>query len=460
MCPELSQDVSQDHLSRVFYPESFIYDKFDHQHTLLFNHVPHCAGQYKPPDAQTLDAQGLAAGTHAPLSAADVGQHGRPSQAISIEMVAGGGGGGGGSHQAQQSYSVGALAPASAAPTTEASAEYPPLHISCSDNQLMPEIDCCGWMKDVLDEFLLTSQDIPRLAPLVPGHSSTINLPSVLSPLGLPSKLEFSASLQASPPPAGNAPQKSSSMSPRSVEAMQTGELAAAAAATTPKSPPKSKVSSPTPGPLKVRASKRLQREDSTRKVSKWAQKANLANVDQVEHVIRERQRRDDMSYKIATLERLLPQGPKRDRASIVHDSVQYVKSLQQRVEELTKKSAELQMMKRSVKFSAPVKVSVEDKRARSPEDSQAPFRLVNFHLQVEGGDEAVTVSNCRCNLDFLSLTMKALEQLQLDLCRSSITKMPDGAFFCIIACKARVGGAAVPSSAALALKLKAAVEL
>ncbi|KAG6556648.1 hypothetical protein Mapa_001589 [Marchantia paleacea] len=459
MCPELSQDVSQDHLSRVFYPESFIYDKFDSQHTLLFNHVPHCAVQYKAPDVHMHDAEGSAVGTRPPPSAADVGQHVRQSQAISIEMVAGRGGG---SHHGQQSY-TGALSPAAAAAApAEASTDYPPLDISCNDNQLMPEIDCCGWMKDVLDEFLLTSQEIPRLAPLGAGHSSTINLPSLLSPLGLTSKREFSASLQASPP-SGSAPKKASSISPRPgtgpVEAMQTGEHAAAS--TTPTSPPKTKSPSPTPGPLKTRASKRLQREESTRKVSKWAQKANLANVDQVEHVIRERQRRDDMSYKIATLEGLLPQGPKRDRASIVHDSVQYVKSLQQRVEELTKKSAELQM-KRSSKASAPVRVSMEDTRVRTPftEDSQTPFRLVNFHVQVEGGDEAVTVSNCRCNLDFLSLTMKALEQLQLDLCRSSITKMPDGTYFCIIASKARVGETAVPSSAALALKIKSAVEM
>ncbi|KAL2629318.1 hypothetical protein R1flu_014004 [Riccia fluitans] len=330
MCPELSQCVSQDHLSRAFYPESFVHDKFDQQHTFFLNHVSNRAPQYKLSDERVCGAEGSRAVTHAPQ-----GQPVALPYAIQNEMVIA-------LQHGQEPYPP--LPPAAAAGVNAAPSDYS-LHLGCSENQLMPEIDC-AWMKDVLDDFLLTSHELPPLAPLtVGGVPAVITGPSLCSPFDPPSKRELQLQLPPSPssvhssPPSLALPKFTSTDSCR-INSLITGEQLSPPAL---RSPAKTESSSPTPEPLKTRASKRFQRHKSARKVAKWTQKVNLVNVDQVEHVIRERQRRDDMSYKIATLESLLPQGPKRDRASIVHESVQYVKSLQQRVEELTKKYEELQ---------------------------------------------------------------------------------------------------------------------
>ncbi|BBN13460.1 protein MpBHLH5 [Marchantia polymorpha subsp. ruderalis] len=69
-----------------------------------------------------------------------------------------------------------------------------------------------------------------------------------------------------------------------------------------------------------------------------------------LEHVQRERQRRDDMSAKIATLETLLPPASKRDRVSIVHDGIHYVRALQEKVKAL---QGQLQEAKRRAEAGA-----------------------------------------------------------------------------------------------------------
>ncbi|KAG6548312.1 hypothetical protein Mapa_010178 [Marchantia paleacea] len=69
-----------------------------------------------------------------------------------------------------------------------------------------------------------------------------------------------------------------------------------------------------------------------------------------LEHVQRERQRRDDMSAKIATLETLLPPASKRDRVSIVHDGILYVRALQEKVKAL---QGQLQEAKRRAEAGA-----------------------------------------------------------------------------------------------------------
>lgn len=63
---------------------------------------------------------------------------------------------------------------------------------------------------------------------------------------------------------------------------------------------------------------------------------------DQAGHIIRERQRRDDMTNKFLILESLLPPGPKRDRSTVVDDSVEYVKNLHQRLKDTQKRRADI----------------------------------------------------------------------------------------------------------------------
>ncbi|XP_024395236.1 uncharacterized protein [Physcomitrium patens] len=63
---------------------------------------------------------------------------------------------------------------------------------------------------------------------------------------------------------------------------------------------------------------------------------------DKVEHIVRERWRRDDMAGKFLALESLLPPSTKRDRSTIVEDSIKLVKSLQHRKDEILKRRHEL----------------------------------------------------------------------------------------------------------------------
>ncbi|KAL3687327.1 hypothetical protein R1sor_013636 [Riccia sorocarpa] len=345
MCPELSQRVSEDHLTRAFYPQSFVCDKFDQQHTFFLNQVPNRAPQYKSVDECVHDADGSLS-----LPLAPSRQPAALPYAIQNEMI-----------NALQ-HGIELYPPLTLAGPGVAPSDFS-LHLGCNADQLMPEVDS-PWMRDVLDDLLLTSHELPPLTPLTVGGVSaetTVSPATSVSSLcaafdasckrGLQSQLSLSSS-----PPAISLPTVRSPDLAR-INSVQVGEHLLPQA---PRNPAKTKSSSPTPEPLKTRASKRLQREENARKASKWAQKVNLANADQVEHVIRERQRRDDMSYKIATLESLLPEGPKRDRASIVHESVQYVKLLQQRVEELTKKHDDLQH-KRSTKSNSGVVVIKSD---------------------------------------------------------------------------------------------------
>lgn len=79
---------------------------------------------------------------------------------------------------------------------------------------------------------------------------------------------------------------------------------------------------------------------------------------DKVEHIVRERWRRDDMASKFLALESLLPPSSKRDRSTIVEDSMKLVKSLQHRKEEALKKRAKLKQAMACATQSPGVKLS------------------------------------------------------------------------------------------------------
>ncbi|CAK9861032.1 unnamed protein product [Sphagnum jensenii] len=72
--------------------------------------------------------------------------------------------------------------------------------------------------------------------------------------------------------------------------------------------------------------------------------------IDQAEHIARERQRRDNMTSRFSTLETLLPPGPKRDRSTIVDESIQYVKNLHHQISVLRQRRSDL---KRTVESSS-----------------------------------------------------------------------------------------------------------
>jgi len=72
--------------------------------------------------------------------------------------------------------------------------------------------------------------------------------------------------------------------------------------------------------------------------------------IDQADHIARERQRRDNMTSRFSTLETLLPPGPKRDRSTIVDESIQYVKNLHHEISVLRQRRSDL---KRTVESSS-----------------------------------------------------------------------------------------------------------
>jgi hypothetical protein len=71
-------------------------------------------------------------------------------------------------------------------------------------------------------------------------------------------------------------------------------------------------------------------------------QKFPSSSLEQPEHIVRERQRRDDMASKFAVLESFLPPSSKRDRSAIVSDSAEYVKNLHHRINVLQQRRMEL----------------------------------------------------------------------------------------------------------------------
>jgi hypothetical protein len=112
------------------------------------------------------------------------------------------------------------------------------------------------------------------------------------------------------------------------------------------------------------------------------------------------------------------------------------VKSLQEKVEVLKKKMAELKMKKptRAPPRSDAVKLGNYELAS-----SSSKFQLVEYHIQVEGeGEAAAVLEKCRCPPSFMSCAMKVLEHMNLDVCRCTITRMFDYTI-CVIIAKVRI---------------------
>lgn len=96
--------------------------------------------------------------------------------------------------------------------------------------------------------------------------------------------------------------------------------------------------------------------------------------TDAVGHIIRERQRRDDMTNKFLLLESILPPAPKRDRATVIKDSIQYVKNLRHRVKNLHQKRSQMRSKLTNVSFLSPTAIMQKknEKKLLTPTNSQA----------------------------------------------------------------------------------------
>lgn len=198
----------------------------------------------------------------------------------------------------------------------------------------------------------------------------------------------------------------------------------------------------------------------------------------QAEHIIRERQRRDDMAAKYLILESLLPPAAKRERAVVVEDAISFVKSLQHKRTELLKRRVKLkvaaqhqscngqsisccQNKKLMVSREPPgfltascVKKSAENRRTDSPISSSIKVQDIMIkpnsstagdlnttvkplQIQVHFSEEEVVVemvcSHQRPN--FQSFVLQAVESFGLDVTRYSIQRLTHGVVHCIITC-------------------------
>lgn len=337
----------------------------------------------------------------------------------------------------------------------------------------VPEIEDCNtsWMSDVLNDFpaINTEAELPPLVspstnasfdgippsrdfPSTPGRAC--QTPMSQQPQYTALQLSLDRSRIACPP------ESKSTIPPiNSVRTCNQGVRIPKA-----RGPPGRDVSynllkssSTTPKPFNPRGSvtRRYQRvSDKSKEVS---------HMEKLDHVRRERQRRNDMSFKISTLECLLPPlGPnlKRDRAAIVHDSVQYLKSLQERVEELRETLAEMKL-KSSTSGAARQTAVVKKENPELPTCSDGKSRLVEYYVQVEGDGEApLRLEKCRCRSDFMSSAMKILEHFNLEVCRCAVTKMFDYTICVFIAKPRSTASNQVASSASVVSAFRSSLQL
>ncbi|XP_024393784.1 uncharacterized protein [Physcomitrium patens] len=193
---------------------------------------------------------------------------------------------------------------------------------------------------------------------------------------------------------------------------------------------------------ISTQGRKRLAKSDRT-----VASKCKRPN-EQSEHILRERQRRDDMTSKFAVLESLLPTGTKRDRSAIVDDSIQYVNNLHHRIKELQNRKVELNQSatclqkvvasRRRKSFGGLQPTSpdnVNEKKAAVQRLPISPQELSRIHTLLRSSLEKMEVHADLPNQVVIEMVfhpqprlqsniLQCLESLNLDVMQCSITKI------------------------------------
>lgn len=177
---------------------------------------------------------------------------------------------------------------------------------------------------------------------------------------------------------------------------------------------------------------------------------------DQADHILRERQRRDDMTSKFAVLESLLPTGPKRDRSTIVDDSIEYVKNLHHRIKSLQKRKEALAQASANplakgntangtacwkwpkaevLQQQQPALASPEKPKVKPPKSPVSPEEMSRIRAALRTSLESIQVHTdmpnqivinmvCRPQPRLQSNVLVCLESLDLDVMQCSITKV------------------------------------
>ncbi|CAM6019519.1 unnamed protein product [Sphagnum balticum] len=166
-------------------------------------------------------------------------------------------------------------------------------------------------------------------------------------------------------------------------------------------------------------------------------------SMEQPEHIVRERQRRDDMASKFAVLESFLPPSSKRDRSAIVSDSAEYVKNLHHRINVLRQRRMEL-MNVDSKKFSNTTSVSrsfpTEEELSESNIELKSCVEKLEVFLDLP--HKLVIHMMCRPQPKFQSNMLQGMESLQLEVLQCNISRVAFGHVICIISAKPWDGSA------------------
>lgn len=201
------------------------------------------------------------------------------------------------------------------------------------------------------------------------------------------------------------------------------------------------------------------------RKVAKLDKSARTIDAksnrptEQADHILRERQRRDDMTSKFAVLESLLPTGVKRDRSTIVDDSIEYVKNLHHRIKSLQERKVELnnqsaaattsndrrdrkaEVLQRPCHGSPFQEKGAVSRRPRMSEDElnsvHALLRscLEKMEVHADLPNQVVIEMVCKPQPRLQSNILLCLESFNLDVMQCSITKIAHR-LICVITAK------------------------
>lgn len=181
-------------------------------------------------------------------------------------------------------------------------------------------------------------------------------------------------------------------------------------------------------------------------------------STGKAEHILRERLRRDDMTCKFQMLESLLPPGPKRDRATIVEDSIRHVTNLHDRMKDLQQKRSEMRRMGKHRKHAQEDtdKNHTNNNRNRSSKgggwqageidktkkgvgenngSERSCIENVEVHLHLPEG--IVIEMTCRPHAHIQSQVLGALERLGLEVSQCSIS-ITHGRILCSIVAQPR----------------------
>ncbi|KAK9071079.1 hypothetical protein SSX86_009647 [Deinandra increscens subsp. villosa] len=135
------------------------------------------------------------------------------------------------------------------------------------------------------------------------------------------------------------------------------------------------------------------------------------------DHILAERKRREKLSQRFIALSALLPNLKKMDKASVLGDAIEYMKSLKERVktlEEQTSKRANIE----SVKFeiaNGGGEMSSSDENISCLSEQQFPEIKVRFI-----GDEVLIRIHCEKKSGVVEKTLAEIEKLHLSVINST----------------------------------------